>query len=72
MHMGKDRKKWYIHNNKILPEFDNTVKGKTWRRKLQDGRMKKKRLEVHTKTITRGIPMCTEMQNKHGRKNTPR
>ena len=41
-HMGKDRKKWYIHNNKILPEFDNTVKGKTWRRKLQDGRMKKK------------------------------
>ena len=42
MHMGKDRKKWYIHNNKILPEFDNTVKGKTWRRTLQDGRMKKK------------------------------
>ncbi len=42
MHMGKDRKKWYIHNNKILPEFDNTVKGKTWRRRLQDGRMKKR------------------------------
>jgi hypothetical protein len=32
IHMGECRRKWYIHNNKILPEFDNTIKGKTWRR----------------------------------------
>ena len=59
MHMGKDRKKWYIHNNKILPEFDNTVKGKTWRRKLQDGRMKKKDWKCIPKQL-RGVYQCAQ------------
>jgi hypothetical protein len=31
--MGKNRKTWYIHINNILPEFDTTIKGETWRRK---------------------------------------
>ena len=57
--MGKDRKKWYIHNNKILPEFDNTVKGKTWRRKLQDGRMKKKDWKCIPKQL-RGVYQCAQ------------
>ena len=34
IHMGEGRKKWYIHTNKILPEFDQTIQEKKWRRKL--------------------------------------
>jgi hypothetical protein len=65
--MGENRKKWYIHNNKNLLEFDTTIKGKTLRRRLQGDRMKKKDWKWKCiggiKTITMGIPVCTEMQN---------
>ena len=59
-------KKWYINNNKILPEFDQTIKEKKWRKKLQEGRLKKKEWKCIPKQL-RGVFQCAQRCNTNTR-----
>ena len=37
VHMGKNRIRYYIHKQKMMPELQQTEEGRQWRRKLQTG-----------------------------------
>ena len=71
-HMGENRQKWYLHNDKFLPEFDTTEKGKAWRKKLQEGKMKKKDWKCIPQEL-RGVFNCAKRcKTKTGKQIHPK